>query len=73
MLWRKKKIAMVLYLSQVPAIAGTKFQKWSLMHMKSLAQVTQPLCPVVAIVRNLDKDTDLLWILPVTTHISHCI
>lgn len=56
MLWSKIKIAMILYLSQVPTIVITEFQKWSLMHMKSLAQVTQPPWSVGAIVRGLAKD-----------------
>lgn len=47
---------MIFYLSQVPPIVTTKFQKWSLMHMKSLAQVTQPPCSVGPIVRGLAKN-----------------
>ena len=78
MLWSKIKITRILYLSQVPPIVTTKFQKWSLMHMKSLAQVTQPPCSVGPIVKGscqkyLIADIDLLWVLPVTNHVSLCI
>lgn len=56
MLWSNIKTTLIVYLSQVPMIANTKSQKWSLMHMKSLAQATEPPRSVGAIVRGLAKD-----------------
>lgn len=74
MLWSNIKTTLTVYLSQVPMMANTKSQKWSLMHVKSLAQVTEPPYSVGSIVRSCQRhlilDTDLLWALPITAYIS---